>query len=112
MVLPDQVEAEAYVTTPLADLSYLNETEREQASALFEKYCFIFAEDTFNLGCANEVTHHIDTGDNKPVFLQPIQHSNASKETVSNCDRSRSKLPLANLKELLSLQLQLPRKVL
>ncbi|KAJ9058274.1 hypothetical protein DSO57_1013964 [Entomophthora muscae] len=72
MGLPDQVEAAAYVITPLADLSSLNDTEREQASTLFEKYRCIFSEDNFDLGCVNEVTYYIDTGDNKPVCLQPI----------------------------------------
>ncbi|KAJ9072562.1 hypothetical protein DSO57_1026237 [Entomophthora muscae] len=72
MGLPDQVEASAYVTTPLSDLSSLNQEQQEQASALFEKYRCIFAKDDFDLGCAADVTHHIDTGDNKPIWLCPI----------------------------------------
>ncbi|KAJ9087138.1 Ankyrin repeat and SOCS box protein 3 [Entomophthora muscae] len=67
MGLPDQIEASAYVTTPLADLSSLDKEQQEQASSLFKKYRFIFAEDDFDLECATDVTYHIDTGENKPI---------------------------------------------
>ncbi|KAJ9086097.1 hypothetical protein DSO57_1007501 [Entomophthora muscae] len=67
MGLPDQVKASAYVINPLADLSSLEKEQQEQSSALLKKYRCIFAEDDFGLGCAAGVTHHIDTGKNKPI---------------------------------------------
>lgn len=82
--LPDQVKASAYVTTPLADLSSLNQEQQEQANALFKKYMCIFAEDDFEMGCVVDVIHHIKTGDNKPIQLCPIWQSKASKETVND----------------------------
>ena len=84
MGLPSDTEANIHNLVPLSELSGLDSDQRQKAMALFEKYRCIFAEDDFDLGCAVDVTHHIDTGDNAPICMRPIRRSRASEDTVND----------------------------
>ena len=66
---------------------------------MFEKYQCILAKNDFDLGCATDVTHHIDTGENMPIRLRPIRWSKSSKEVVSK-----------EIKELLDRGMLIPTK--
>ena len=50
---------------------------------LFNKYCKVFAEDNFDLGCAVNVQHKITTEDSRPIHSRPIRKSKASKMVVN-----------------------------
>ncbi|KAJ9059535.1 DNA damage-inducible protein 1 [Entomophthora muscae] len=51
---------------PREKLAGLSTEQQDAAMALFEKYKSIFAEDNFNLGCAKNTLHYINTGDKGP----------------------------------------------
>ena len=53
-------------------LSGLTPKQQDGAIALFERYCSIFANEDFDLGCAKDILHKIETGDNTPIRLRPI----------------------------------------
>ncbi|KAJ9088604.1 hypothetical protein DSO57_1021370 [Entomophthora muscae] len=46
--------------------------QQDAALALFKKYKEIFAKDNFDLGCARNTLHHINTGEEQPIHLCPI----------------------------------------
>ncbi|KAJ9090606.1 hypothetical protein DSO57_1000458 [Entomophthora muscae] len=62
MGLPD-TKPPVYPDIPQETLVGLSTSEQDFVLKLFEKYKSIFAKDTFDLGCARNVQHHIDTGD-------------------------------------------------
>ena len=48
-------------------MSELNEEQQDQVLKLFKKYSQVFAKDDYDLGCAREITHNINTGDVSPI---------------------------------------------
>ncbi|KAJ9068331.1 hypothetical protein DSO57_1029795 [Entomophthora muscae] len=52
---------------PREKLTGLSTEQQDTAMSLFEKYKSIFAEDNFDLGCAKNTLHYIDTGDKQPI---------------------------------------------
>ncbi|KAJ9077902.1 hypothetical protein DSO57_1012279 [Entomophthora muscae] len=53
-------------------LQGLTVAQQDADLALFEKYKVIFAKGDFDLGCAHNTLHHIDTGKENPIHLCPI----------------------------------------
>ncbi|KAJ9078058.1 hypothetical protein DSO57_1010873 [Entomophthora muscae] len=52
---------------PQNTLVGLSTSEKDAIMKLFEKYKSIFAKDNFDLGCAKNVQHYINTGDMPPI---------------------------------------------
>ncbi|KAJ9069946.1 hypothetical protein DSO57_1013658 [Entomophthora muscae] len=67
---------------PRGKLSGLSTEQHDTAMILFEKYRSIFAEENFDLGCAKNTLHYINTGDKQPTQLCPIRCSRAANATV------------------------------
>ncbi|KAJ9082348.1 Ankyrin repeat and SOCS box protein 3 [Entomophthora muscae] len=82
--LPWEEETPHVVCTiiPREKLQGLTIAQQDTALALFKKYKEIFAKDNFDLGCAHNTLHHIDTGDEQPIHLCPIQRSHISNAAV------------------------------
>ncbi|KAJ9079806.1 DNA damage-inducible protein 1 [Entomophthora muscae] len=57
---------------PQEQMQGLTVAQQDAALALFEKYKEIFAKDDFDLRCAHNILHHIDTGEERPIPLCPI----------------------------------------
>ncbi|KAJ9064544.1 hypothetical protein DSO57_1029474 [Entomophthora muscae] len=72
--LPSEEEMPPAVCTiiPQEQLQWLTVAQQDAALALFEKYKDIFAKDDFDLGCAQNTLHHIDTDEECPIRLCPI----------------------------------------
>ena len=64
-------------------LDNLDTSQQEKVIALFDKYKHVFSTGDHDLGCAKNVTHTIDTGDNKPVQLRAICRFMAAEQVVS-----------------------------
>ncbi|KAJ9051321.1 hypothetical protein DSO57_1005609 [Entomophthora muscae] len=63
-------------------LQGLTVSQQDTSLALNEKYKEIIAKDNFDLGCARNTLHHIDTGKEHPICICPIQCSCASGAAV------------------------------
>ena len=70
-------------TIPHSELTNLSTADQDQAIALFSKYSDVFATSEYNLGCAKDVLHYIDTGDSPPIRLRPIRRSLAAESVVN-----------------------------
>ena len=68
---------------PCSDLTNLLPAEQDQAIAHFSKKHEVFATLKFDLGCAEDVSHYIDTGNSPPIRLCPIRRSLATKSVVN-----------------------------
>ena len=64
-------------------MTNLSPAEQDQAIALFSKYNDVFATSEFDLGCAEDVLHYIDTGNSPPIRLCPIRRSLAAESVVN-----------------------------
>ena len=73
--LPDEEEPGIHALVPLEQLSNLSRDEQAQATQLFEKYQQTFAQENFDLGCANQVSQTIDTRGHHIIRLRPICRS-------------------------------------
>ena len=68
---------------PRSELNKLSTAEQDQAIALFSKYSDVFATSEFDLGCAKDVSHYIDTSNSPSIRLCPIRRSLAA-ESIAN----------------------------
>ena len=62
----------------------LSDPQKEKAITLFEKYRDIFSKNDFDLGCAANIEHKVDTQGHAPFKARPIQRSCASNEEVTS----------------------------
>ena len=60
----------------------LNETQREELYTLLEKHCLVFSSHPGDLGLVRGFYHNINTGDSKPVRMQPYRQSFAEKAEI------------------------------
>ncbi|KAJ9084543.1 hypothetical protein DSO57_1023428 [Entomophthora muscae] len=70
------------IIIPKEQLQGLTVAQQDAVLALFEKYKEIFTKDDFDLGCACNTLHHINTGKEHTIHLCPIQRSCASDAAV------------------------------
>ena len=50
---------------------HLHGEQQEQIMQLLRKYSNTFSEGDYNLGCAKNIQHRIDTGDHQSIRLRP-----------------------------------------
>ena len=62
----------------------LTAKQRAELLAVLEKHCFTFSKDKGDIGLVRGYSHHIDTGDSKPIRLPPHRQSHAEKEEVAS----------------------------
>ncbi|KAJ9078810.1 hypothetical protein DSO57_1002871 [Entomophthora muscae] len=70
--LEEETLPAVYTIITCKKLQGLTVAQQDTALALFEKYKEIFAKDNFDLGCACNTLHHIDTDEEQPIRLFPI----------------------------------------
>ena len=74
------------MTLSLIDPNTSTELIQEQAAEvklLMKKYQEVFSQGDHDLGCAVDVKHYIDTGDQRPICLRPIRRSAQAEKEVN-----------------------------
>jgi len=67
----------------------LNDEQREAVADLLHKYNDVFSKGEFDVGRTHLITHHIDTGQNRPVrqplVVTPTHTCNQLMNTLNSC---------------------------
>ena len=81
--LPTKSESKVLSIIKREDLAELTAEQFKVASDLFLRYKHIFAKDDFDLGCATNAQHVLDTGDSPPIRSRPHRRAQAKESIIT-----------------------------